>query len=138
MNLFLKIFLWFLGAIALMIGIVMFINWTVQTEPVVSRWQVSVRNQMNIYAATAGQIYDSEGEQGLQQFLHRIRDADTVSEVDLVNSSGQLWFSDGAKPGNYQDIVERAFASGTPELDTSQQDTALAAKTVSFANGQTY
>jgi len=33
MNLFLKIFLWFLTAIALMIGVVIFLNWSVQTEP---------------------------------------------------------------------------------------------------------
>ena len=68
MNLFLKIFLWFLAAVSLMIGIVIFINWTVQTEPVVSRWQVSVRNQMNIYAETAGQIYQNEGQTGLISF----------------------------------------------------------------------
>jgi hypothetical protein len=90
MNLFLKIFLWFLAAVSLMIGIVVFINWTVQTEPVVGRWQVSVRNQMNIYAATAGQIYQNEGEEGLRQFLRRIRGAETVSEVDLVAPDGTV------------------------------------------------
>ncbi|HYJ90584.1 MAG TPA: ATP-binding protein [Pyrinomonadaceae bacterium] len=142
MNLFFKIFLWFLAAIALMIGIVFFINWTVQTEPVVSRWQVSVRNQMNIYADTAGQIYDSEGEDGLRQFLRRIRDAETVSEVDLIDQDGQLWLGEGATAGNYTDLVQRAFASGSVELDTSQQTqqqtTALAARPITFANGKSY
>src|SRR5215813_4883501 len=95
MNLFFKIFLWFLAAVALMIGIVVFINWSVQTEPVVSRWQVSVRSQMNIYADTASQIYDSEGEEGLREFLHRILDAETISEVDLIGSDGRPWMEDG-------------------------------------------
>jgi two-component system sensor histidine kinase CpxA len=138
MNLFLKIFLWFLAAVSLMIGIVMFINWTVQTEPVVSRWQVSVRNQMNIYAATSKQIYDSEGEDGLRQFIRRIHDADTISEVDLIAQDGRPWMTDGTIAGNYKDLVDRSFASGAVELDTSQQDTALAARPVSFANGQNY
>jgi signal transduction histidine kinase len=139
MNLFFKIFLWFLAAIALMIGLVMFINWTVQTEPVVSRWQVSVRNQMNIYSATAAQIYNNEGEDGLKKFLRRIRDAETVSEVDLIASDGQLWLADGATAGNYAELVQRAFSSGAVELDTSQQArTALAARTLTFDNGRSY
>jgi signal transduction histidine kinase len=141
MNLFFKIFLWFLAAIALMIGIVVFINWTVQTEPVVNRWQVSVRNQMNIYADTAAQIYNNEGEDGLREFLRRIRDAETVSEVYLVSPDGQLWLGEGATAGNYADLVQRAFASGSVELDTSlqsQQATALAARPLAFSNGQSF
>lgn len=64
MNLFLKVFLWFLAAIALMVLVVIFLTWTTQTEPVVSRWQTSVINQTNIYAETARQIYENEGEDG--------------------------------------------------------------------------
>lgn len=138
MNLFFKIFLWFLAAIALMIGIVVFINWSVQTEPVMSRWQVSVRNQMNIYADTAGQIYDSEGEAGLKQFLGRIHDAETVSEVDLIDPEGRMWLGDGATAGNYSELVRRAFESGSVELDTAQPTTALAARPITFANGKSY
>jgi signal transduction histidine kinase len=147
MNLFFKIFLWFLAAVALMIGIVVFINWTVQTEPVVSRWQVSVRNQMNIYADTAAQIYNNEGEDGLKEFVHRILDAETVSEVDLIGADGRPLLADEetapsqALSNDYNDLVQRAFASGSVELDTSQQTqqtTALAARTVAFANGRSY
>lgn len=136
MNLFLKIFLWFLAAVSLMIGIVVFINWTVQTEPVVSRWQVSVRNQMTIYAATAGQIYDSQGEKGLRQFIHRIREAETISEVDLVSREGSVWIGEGTQPGNYGELANRAFASGDVEIDTEQRGTSLAARTVDFADGR--
>jgi len=138
MNLFFKIFLWFMAAIALMIGIVTFINWTVQTEPVVSRWQVSVRNQMNIYAATAGQIYDNEGQAGLKQFLQRVREAETISEVELIGSDGKVWLGDGSPTSDYSELVGRSFTSGDVELDTSQRETALAAKQLTFGNGQSY
>ncbi|HMJ09437.1 MAG TPA: hypothetical protein VK468_10555, partial [Pyrinomonadaceae bacterium] len=84
MNLFLKIFLWFLAAITLMIGVVAFLNWSVQTAPVVSRWQNSVLNQMNVFAATAAQIQDNEGEKGLTSFLGLVRTAETVSEAKVV------------------------------------------------------
>lgn len=137
MNLFLKIFLWFLAAVALMIGIVVFINWTVQTEPVVSRWQVSVRNQMNIYSATAGQVFDNEGEAGLRQFLERVRDADTISEVNLIRPDGSIWLGEDEIGGNYKELTDRAFVSGAIELDTSQPETALAAKQFTLRNGET-
>ena len=138
MNLFVKIFLWFLAAVSMMIGIVMFINWTVQTEPVVSRWQVSVRNQMNIYAATAGQIYQSEGEKGLNQFLQRIGDAETVSEVDLVAADGTVWLGDGGQAGAYRDLASLAISSGDVEIDTGQRDTSLAAKIVNIGSDKNY
>jgi signal transduction histidine kinase len=137
MNLFLKIFLWFLAAVSLMIGIVVFINWTVQTEPVVGRWQVSVRNQMNIYAATAGQIYQNEGEEGLRQFLRRIRGAETVSEVDLVAPDGTVWLGDGGQAGNYRDLANRALSSGDVEVE-AQRDNSLAAKQLTMDDGKNY
>ena len=137
MNLFLKIFLWFLAAITVMIGIVVFINWSVQTEPVVSRWQVSVRNQMNIYAETAGQIYQNEGQPGLDQFLKRIGAAETVSEVDLVAADGTVWLGDSAGAANYRDLAGRAISSGDVEIET-QRDTSLAAKIVSVGNDKTF
>jgi two-component system sensor histidine kinase CpxA len=137
MNLFLKIFLWFLAAVSLMIGIVMFINWTVQTEPVVSRWQVSIRNQMNIYAATAGQIYQNEGEAGLRRFIRRIREAETVSEVDLVAPDGTVWIGEGSQATNYRELANRALTSGEVEVE-AQRDNSLAARQLTVADGRTY
>jgi two-component system sensor histidine kinase CpxA len=46
--------------------------------------------------------------------------------------------TDGTIAGNYKELVDRSFTSGAVELDTSQQDTALAARPLTFANGQNY
>lgn len=138
MNLFLKIFFWFLAAIALMVGVVIFLNWTVQTEPVVSRWQISVRNQMNIYSATAGQILENEGDGGLRRFLDQMRQADTVSEVDLIGPNDKLWLEDGVDPASFSDLIAKTLATGNVELDITQPDTALAAKEVVLSNGEKY
>ena len=138
MNIFLKIFLWFLAAIAVMVGTVMFLNWTVQTEPVVSRWQISVRNQMTIYAATAGQILEKEGEPGLKQFLDQIRHSETVSEVDLVGPNGKTWLDEGVDASSFSDLIAKTNASGNAEIGVTQSDTALAAKSVTLDNGNKY
>ena len=74
-----------------MVGVVFFLNWTVTTEPVVSRWQTSVRNQTNLYAATITQIFSTQGEAGVREFLGRIRNVETVTEVNLVGRDGRLW-----------------------------------------------
>jgi signal transduction histidine kinase len=138
MNLFLKIFLWFLAAIAAMVGVVIFLNWTVQTEPVVSRWRVSVTSQMTIYASTAGQILDNEGDAGLKAFLEKIRQSDTIGEVDLVGPTGKVWLDAGVDPSKYNELITRTLAGGNVELDTTQPDNVLAAKQLSLQNGDKY
>lgn len=138
MNLFLKIFLWFLAAISLMVGVVVFLNWTVQTEPVVSRWRISVRNQTNIYADTAAQIYAVQGEKGLNEFLERIRRAETVGEVDIIGENGKAWLSEGVNAENYREYVARALASDAVEIELVQPETALSTRQFVLPNGERY
>ena len=128
MNLFLKIFLWFMAAIALMIGTVIFLNWTVQTEPVVSRWQTSVRNQTNIYAATAAQIYQTQGEAGLREFLQRVKDGNTATEIDVLDRDGKLRLGENVDISKFGELVPQAFSTGTVQMTLSDPDTALTAK----------
>lgn len=138
MNLFLKIFLWFLAAIALMVGVLLFLNWSVQTEPVVSRWRTSVRNQMTIYAETAAQVHRSQGEAGMREFLKRIRAADTISEVDVISSTGEVWMADNANAGSYGELVNKAVLSGQVEIQFLPPETSLAAKRFTLGDGETY
>ncbi|HBE84122.1 MAG: HAMP domain-containing protein [Blastocatellia bacterium] len=138
MNLFVKIFLWFLAALALMVGVMLLLNWTVQTEPVVSRWRISVRNQTNIYAATAAQIHANQGESGLNEFLSRIREAETIGEVDLIGENGKLYLSEGVNAENYRDLIARSLASNAVEFELNQPETALTARQLRFANGDRY
>ena len=138
MNLFLKIFLWFLVASGVMVGVVMFLNWTVTTEPVVSRWQSSIRNQTNLYAATIPQIHSSQGEAGVREFLDRIRKVETVTEVDVVRRDGTLWLSDAADVSNYKRLIDDSFNSSEVELELSSTDTALTGKSFTLADGDEY
>lgn len=138
MNLFLKIFLWFLAAISLMVGVIVFLNWTVQTEPVVSRWRISVRNQTNIYAGTAAQIYELQGESGMGVFLNRIRDLETISEVDLIGTNGRTWLSEGVNADHHSGLVAKALASDAVEIENRTDTAALSAKQITLADGNRY
>lgn len=127
MNLFLKIFLWFLVASAVMIGVVMFLNWTV-SEPVASRWQSSIRNQTNLYAATITQIHGAQGDPGVEEFLTRVRDVETVTEVNIVRRDGRLWLSDSTDVSHYRGVIDGAFSTSAVQLELSSPDTAITAK----------
>jgi two-component system sensor histidine kinase CpxA len=137
-NLFLKIFLWFLFACSVMVGGVLFLNWTVTTEPVVSRWQISIRNQTNLYASTIEQIYGAQGEAGVRQFLDRVHQVETVTEVNLVNRNGQVWMSDTNDVSNYSELIQNSFASSAVELELNSADSALTAKNFKLPNGDEY
>lgn len=137
MTLFFKIFLWFLAAIAVMVGVVMFLNWTV-SEPVVSRWQSSIRNQTNLYAATIAQIHAAQGEAGVSEFLDRVRAVETVTEVNVVRRDGRLWFSDAKDLSHYRGLIDGAFATSAVQLELSAPDTALTGKSFHLAGGEEY
>ncbi len=137
MKLFVKIFLWFLAAISLMVGVTVFLNWTVQTEPVVSRWRVSIRNQTNLYTDTAAQIYQTQGESGLTTFLERLRAAETIREVDLIGVNGRSWLAEGVEPGSYAELVGRALAADAVEIE-NHVDTALSARQFELSPGDRY
>jgi signal transduction histidine kinase len=138
MNLFIKIFLWFLAAIALMVGVVIFLTWTTQTEPVVSRWQSSVKNQTNIYAATAAQIYSSEGEKGLNEFLGRIRNSENIFDIELVKPGEQNRLFNEQNKDVLSELIRKAFTSEQSELDFGSPEFGYSAKTVMFAGGEKY
>lgn len=137
MNLFLKIFLWFLAAIVLLVCVIVFLNWTVQTEPVVSRWRSSMQYQTNVYTETAGQLYALGGEKEVGEFLGRLRDSDRISEVDLIGVNGRSWLSDGVSANSYPDLMAAALASNTVEIQT-HNESALSAKQITLADGNKY
>lgn len=126
-----------MAAIALMVGVIFFLNWTVQTEPVVSRWRISVRNQTNIYTETAAQIYASEGEKGLEGFLDRVRRSETIGEVDLIGENGRMWLSQGVNADDYRELVSKALNSANVEIE-NYPETALSARQLTMPGGDRY
>ncbi len=138
MKLFIKIFLWFLVAIAITIYTILIITRTFQTDPLLSRIQRGTRNQMTIFSGTATQIAAAEGEQGLRDFLSRLRDTDPPRKVDLVDADGSTWFGDRDMMADTDDLVGGVFASGTIDLDISSEERTVGAAPVTFPDGRRF
>jgi two-component system sensor histidine kinase CpxA len=138
MNLFVKIFLWFLTAIALIVGMIIFVTRTFQTEPMVGRMQRSTRNQMIVYGGTATQIVNGEGENGLRAFLSRLKDLEPPREVELVAEDGSVWYGEADEVEDSTEVVARTLASGGVETDFSSDDRTLGSALVAFPDGRRF
>ena len=119
-----------------MVCVVIFLTWTTQSEPVVSRWQISVRNQTKIYSSAAEQIFAAEGEKGLEKFLNRVRDSETIEAVEIVNEQGTNRISNQTTETLSADFAAKAFAGDAVEIDTAPADSIFAAKTLVLPNGE--
>ena len=109
MKLFIKIFLWFLAATALMIGVIIFVTRTFQTDPMVSRGQRSTRNQMMIYSGTANQIVDIKAK------LRAVGIVDVGGDLErrlLIGGGGE--YSLAGDLGRY--AVDQKIALGVERL----------------------
>lgn len=138
MKLFVKIFLWFLAAIALMFGVIIFVTRTFQTQPMVSRFERSTRNQMIVYGGTATQIANAEGEAGVAAFLTRLRDLEPPRAVNLVAADGTIAFGDAGAIPDAGELVERTLASGAVETDFSSEERTLGGAPVVYPDGRRF
>ena len=136
MKLFLKIFLWFLAATALMWGVIIFVTRTFQTEPMFSRWQRSARNQLLFYGGTIEHISAIGGKADLDQLLARLEDNTAIKEVKLFTRDKQVLYGTSDDVADFDELTGRAEASGSPEIDVSRTDSALGVKPLKLADGR--
>src|SRR5436190_11432070 len=136
MKLFVKIFLWFLTATALMWGVIIFVTRTFQTEPMFSRWQRSARNQLLFYGGSAEQVEKVGGKKELNTLLARLEDNTAIKEVKLIASDGTLIYGSADDVNDFTDLKARATASGGPEIDVRPTESALRAEPRKLAAGR--
>ena len=132
MTLFLKIFLWFWFLVALVVGVLSFINWSTQPENLGRQWQIIVGDTININAQTAAQIYENEGQSGLAEYLSRLETSERIIEAGFFDSNGkQIAGKELAEStGN---LFAKASSSDKTEFDVQPEDT-FAAKEVVLKN----
>lgn len=138
MKLFVKIFLWFLAAIGLMVGVLMFVTRTFQTEPMVGRFERSTRNQLTVYGGTATQIVSAEGEAGLRVFLNRLKNLEPPRQVSLIGSDNSIWFGDRVDMEDSLNLANRTLAAGQVETDFTGEDRTIGAAPVDFPDGRRF
>ncbi|MFM9903895.1 MAG: ATP-binding protein [Pyrinomonadaceae bacterium] len=136
MKLFLKIFLWYLAALALMIGVIIFVTRTFQTDPMFSRWQRSAQSQLTFWSKTSAQIGNKNGDADLREFLGRLQETRSIREIKVVGPDGKLWFGDEADLNDFDALIAKSLASGEPEIDVNSSETALGVAPIVFADGR--
>lgn len=136
MKLFVKIFLWYLVAVAMMFGVMVFVTRTFQTEPAFSRWQRSARNQMAFYSATAEQIQDAGGDEALRTFLARLNENGSIRDVLVLQNDGTVLYGDPNFVGDFENVVAVARSTGETDIEVNGTDPALGATSLQFTDGR--
>lgn len=136
MSLFLKIFLWFWLAIALLIGVFSFVSWTTQNEPLVRQRRILFTESFNFQVQTAGQIYQNEQKAGLDEYLARLRNSERVSAVGVYNKNRQLISGEEISPNGLR-LFDQALQSEAVEFDRLPDET-FAAKKIVLNDGSEY
>jgi signal transduction histidine kinase len=135
MSLFLKIFLWFWLSIALVVGVLTFVNWSMQSEPLTRQWQTFIGEAVNINSQTAVQIYENEGQNGLDEYLKRVAGAERVLALGIFNQNRQK-FAGTDLAAESGEIFNRGFDADSVEFIRLPEKT-IAAKKIQLKNGQT-
>jgi two-component system, OmpR family, sensor histidine kinase CpxA len=133
MSLFLKIFLWFWLAIALIVGGLFFITWTTQSEPFATQWQNRFGDMMKSHAETATQIYEIEGEAGLSHFLNRLADSRRISGVAYYQNDKLI--ANKKLSINADELVKRAMLSETAEFESGGDEGDYFSRKTPLKNG---
>lgn len=136
MTLFLKIFLWFWLSIALVVGMVSFINWSTQPENLGRQWQIIVGDSININAQTAAQIYENEGLGGLEEYLSRLESSDRIIEAGFFDTNGRQ-IAGKKLDDSTNNLFGKASSSDKTEFDVSPEDT-FAAKKIELKNKEQF
>jgi two-component system sensor histidine kinase CpxA len=136
MSLFLKIFLWFWLSIALVVAALTIVNWSTQTEPLVRQWQIFVGEAVNANSQTSMQIYDNEGQKGLEEYLNRGKNPERINAVGF--------FDENLKQiaGNEISQEARNLLSATLQSENVEfvrlSDQIIAAKKIQSKNGANF
>jgi two-component system sensor histidine kinase CpxA len=137
MGLFLKIFLWFWLATALVVGVLTFITWSTQSEPFLNRWQYAVSNTMKVYAETAGQIYENEGAAGIEKFFQKLRISNEIKRACLANEKNKSCFEEWTD-SRAQKAIERAFNGNAVEFEFIAPEENFVAKKFTTTGGENF
>lgn len=133
MSLFLKIFLWFWLAMALIVGVVFLVNWSTQSAPFVRQWRTFVGEAANVNSKTADQIYRNEGAEGLETYFRRLGSRRRVNAVALFRNDRSL-IAGNLSLSATGDLFEKALASDSPQF-LRMRDKTFAAKRVTRSEG---
>ncbi len=137
MSLFWKIFLWFLLAITLIVSVSLVVSFSTQSEPFAERWRGIITNTLTVYTETAKQIYDSEGEKGVDKFLNTIKKASNYRDVCVTNDKNKPCF-DGENGQHSLATIQNAFNNDEIAFEFLNADENYSAKRFTTLKGEVF
>lgn len=136
MSLFLKIFLWFWLAIALIVGAVTVVNLSTQSEPLTRQWQTFIGEAVMTNSQTSLQIYENEGRIGLETYLNRHARNERINGIGFFDYNGnQIGGTEIDAVG--KEFLRTAMNSENVEFLRLPEQT-MAARKLSDSKGNTY
>jgi len=136
MSLFLKIFLWFWLAIALIVAAITIVNLSTQSEPLTRQWQVFVGEAVTMNSQTGMQIYENEGRNGLEIYLKRLGGSERIRGLGFFDSNGnQIAGTEVSKEG--KELIQTALGSDNVEFLRLPEQT-ITARKISDSKGSSY
>jgi signal transduction histidine kinase len=137
MSLFWKIFLWFLLAVTLIVGVSLAVSFSTQSEPFAERWKAIIVNTMTVYTQTAKQIYDYEGEKGVDKFLNTIKNANPNRDICITNDKNKSCF-EGENGQNSLTSIQKAFDNDLITYEYINSDENYSAQSFITAKGEKF
>lgn len=134
MKLFFKIFLWFLVAVTLLFFVIIFISRAFQMQPAFNRWQRSAKHQLVFYKKTTEQINSGSGDEGMFEFLTRLKANGSIRDVALYEADGNRIFGDGTQ--DYSEVIGQSRAANDAEIVAREDEPAMGAVPVALSNGR--
>lgn len=110
------------------------VTFLTQTEPVLLQWQIIGGEAIRVQTVSVAEIFERQGEAGLQNFLNRIGENSGL-KVIVYDDDFQQIASNGDLP-NTRNLFEKAVKSDKSEFDLSYFST-MAAQKIVTKNGET-
>jgi len=134
MKLFLKIFLWFLAAVALMFFVIVFISRTFQMEPAYKRWQESAKHRLDFYKSIAEQIESGSGDAEMFKFLGRLEHSGAIASITLFDQDNKRIY--GISTNDYTDMLAQARSSNEPVYIEREEGPDFGAVPIELSKGR--
>jgi signal transduction histidine kinase len=133
-SLFLKIFLWFGAVVVTVIVGTFLVGELTRPEPFRPPQRGPLDLALGVYAATAAEIYERDGQNALVAYIDRVQHESNV-RVFLFNS--QLQELSGRRiPAGAPDVAQRAFETRLPEFASNGSSPLLARPALTSRGGQ--
>ncbi len=136
MSLFLKIFLWFCLAIALIVGAITLVNWSTSSAPLARQWQVFVGEAITVDSQTSVQIYENEGLDGLEEYFARQKTRSRINSIGFFNKQRNLIAGD-LRIADINDLFDKTLTTDEPQFKRFD-DRTYGAKRIALEDGEIY